>query len=75
MQNEVLVLHVRVFVDVVHALRVERGSAALDAVNLVALGKKKLRQVRAVLARDAGDEGFLNQGSRVRAEWYSQIMA
>ena len=55
-QNEVLVLHMRVFVDVVHALRVEGRGAALDAMHFVALGQQELSEVRAVLAGDAGNQ-------------------
>jgi hypothetical protein len=59
-QDEALVLHMRVFVDVVHALGVEQRRPPLDAVNLVALVEQELGQVAAVLAGDAGDEGFFH---------------
>ena len=42
--------------------RVEERGAALDAVDLVALGQQKLRQVGAVLAGDAGDDRALGHG-------------
>ncbi len=60
MQNEVLVLHVWVLVDVVDTLGIEQGSATLDAVHLVAFFKEKLGEVGTVLAGDAGDQRFLS---------------
>ena len=48
---------VRILVQMIDAVGVERGGAALDAVNLVALVEQQLRQVGAVLAGDAGDQG------------------
>ena len=58
-QFEIGIIYVRVLVDVIHPLRVERAGAALDAVHDVAFFQQKFGQVRAVLARDAGDErGF-----------------
>jgi len=45
-----------VLVEVVDALGVEQGRAALDPVNHVTLGEEKLRQVGAVLSGDTGDE-------------------
>jgi hypothetical protein len=47
---------VRVLVEVVDAVRVERRRAADDPVDLVALREQQLGEVRAVLARDAGEE-------------------
>ncbi|MCY1302789.1 hypothetical protein D9M70_524700 [compost metagenome] len=58
MQDEVLVVDVRILIDVVHALSVERGGAALDAVDFVALFQQEFCEVGAVLAGDAGDQGF-----------------
>ena len=43
----------------IDAVGVERRCAALDAVDLVALLEQKLGQIRAVLARDAGDQRLL----------------
>ncbi|MCY1303930.1 hypothetical protein D9M68_908580 [compost metagenome] len=37
MQNEVSIVNVRVLVDVIHALSIEGGSTALDAVDFIAL--------------------------------------
>jgi hypothetical protein len=47
---------VRVLVDVVDPLGVERGGAAHHPVHGVALVQQQLGEVRAVLAGDAGDE-------------------
>lgn len=60
MQDEALVFDVRVFVDVVYALSVERRRTALDAVHLVTLAEQKLGEVAAVVAGDAGDECFFD---------------
>ena len=57
MQFEIGVFDVRILVDVVHPLGVERAGPALNAVNDVALFQQKLGKVRAVLAGDAGDKG------------------
>ena len=50
-------------VQVVDALGVERRGAALDAVDLVALGEQELGEVGPVLAV-AGDEGFFHGEGR-----------
>ena len=52
-QNEAAIGFVRVLVEMVDAIGVEKGSAALDAMNLVALSQQKLCQIGAVLAGDA----------------------
>jgi hypothetical protein len=62
-QEELRAVLMRVLVEVVDARRVERGRAADEAVDLVALAEQQLREVRAVLPRDAGDEGLLDHGS------------
>ena len=49
-QDEAPVRDVRVLVQVVDAVGVEKRSAALDAVDFVALGEQELGQVGAVLA-------------------------
>ncbi len=60
MLDEALVFDVRVFVDVVYALSVERRRTALDAVDFVALVEQKLSDVNAILVGDAGDECFFD---------------
>jgi hypothetical protein len=54
---------VRVLVDVIDAFGVEGRGPALDAVHGVALFQQEFRQVGAVLAGDAGNQGgFLGHG-------------
>ncbi|MCY1276833.1 hypothetical protein D9M70_255030 [compost metagenome] len=60
MQDEVLIVDVRVLVDMVNTLGIEGGGAALDAVDFVALFQQKFCEVGAVLACDAGDKGFFH---------------
>jgi hypothetical protein len=55
-EEEAAALLVRVLIEVVDAVRVEEGGAALDAVDLVPLLQQELRQVGSVLPRDAGDQ-------------------
>ncbi len=57
-QLEAGIVNVRVLVDVVYPLGVERAGAALDAVNGVAFFEQEFSQVGAVLACDACDEGY-----------------
>ena len=67
MQLEAGVVHMRVLVDVVNALRVERAGPALDAVDRVAFFQQEFGKIRAVLAGDAGDEsGFGLSGHDAR---------
>ena len=54
-QLEPHVVLVRVAIQVVNAIRIEERRTALDAVHFIALLKQEFRQVRAVLAGDAGD--------------------
>jgi hypothetical protein len=49
---------VRVAVKVLDPLGIERAGAPHDPVHLVPLLLEQVRQVRAVLAGDAGDEGL-----------------
>src|SRR5206468_9483625 len=53
------VLNVRVLVDVVDATGVEGAGTADDAVDVVVFAQQKLGKVGAILARNAGDQGFL----------------
>jgi len=64
-QGEAGVVNVRVLVDVVNPLGVERAGAALDAVHDVAFFKQEFGEIRAVLAGDAGDEGGFGMGHGV----------
>ncbi len=58
-QDEAAAGLVRVLVEVVDAVGVEERGAALDAVDFVALAQQEFGKIGAVLAGDAGDEGFL----------------
>ena len=64
-QDEVAVVDVRILVQVIDAIRVEGRGAALDAVDFVAFLQQEFRQIGAVLARDAGDEGYFFVGHRM----------
>jgi hypothetical protein len=54
-QDEVSVFEMGVFIEMVDAVCVEERAAPFDAMNLIALAKKKLRQVGPVLPGYAGD--------------------
>ena len=60
-QLQTHIVFVRILVEVVNAICVELRRTALDAVDFVALLKQEFGQVRAVLARDAGDECFFGR--------------
>jgi hypothetical protein len=55
--EEFRVVFVPVGDQVIHTLGIEAAGAALDAMDFVPLAEEQLSQVRAVLARDAGNEG------------------
>ncbi len=65
MEDEIPGFAVRILIDMVDAAGVQRRRTALDAMDRVALGKKKLRQVRAILTGNAGDECRLHGARRV----------
>jgi hypothetical protein len=44
----------RIFIDVINTLRIERTHAPLDSVDLVSLQKKEFRKIRTVLSGYAG---------------------
>jgi hypothetical protein len=54
-QDEVPVFEMGVFIEMVDAVCVEERAAPFDAMDLIALAKKKLRQVGTVLPGYAGD--------------------
>ena len=56
MQDEIAVADVRILIQVIDAIGIERRRAALDAVDDVALVEQKLRQIGAILAGDSGDK-------------------
>src|SRR5258708_39045559 len=56
-----------VTVEIVDAVGIQRGGSSLDAVHGVALAQEEIRQIGAILAGDAGDEGhFLRLLRHVR---------
>ena len=59
MQNEVTVVDMRVLIDMVYALSIERGGAAFNAVNFITLFQQKFCEVGAILACDAGNKSAL----------------
>lgn len=61
-QLQACVIYMRVLVDVINALGVERAGAAFDAVHLIAFFKQQFGQVGAILAGDASDECNFGSG-------------
>ena len=57
MHDETPVLHMRVFVKMIHALSIEEGSTTLDPVNRISLLDQEVREVSSILASNAGDQG------------------
>jgi hypothetical protein len=49
---------VRILIKMVDAVSVEKGTAPLDAVNLIAFVEKKLRQIGSVLPGYTGDQSY-----------------
>ena len=60
MQHKIAVVDVRILVNVVHPLGVERRGSALDAVHFVTFFQQQFREVGTVLAGDACDECFFH---------------
>ena len=58
-EDQAAVGFVRVLVEVIDTVG-EQAGTALDAVHLVAFVQEEFGQVGAVLAGDAGDEGFIH---------------
>ena len=69
MQDELAVGLVRILIEVIDAVGVEERRAALDAVDLVAFVEQELGEVGAVLARDAGDQGYFAGGGHGGCSW------
>ena len=55
MEHQPRITFVRVLIQVIDPAGVEAARAPLDAMHLIPLLKQQLRQVAAVLPRDAGD--------------------
>gem|GEM_PF-6665067 len=51
----------RIAIKMVDAARIESRSAANDAMHFVTFVEQQLGEIRTVLARDAGDEGFFHE--------------
>jgi hypothetical protein len=47
---------VGILIEVIYTRRIERRRPALHAMDFIAFGEQQFGEVRAVLARDAGDE-------------------
>ena len=56
-EHQARIAYMGILVEVVNPAGVEAAGTPLDPMNLVALLKQQLRQVAAVLPRDAGNEG------------------
>lgn len=55
MQKKTATLLVRVLVEVINAIRIEKRTAAFDTMHLVAFAEEEFGQIGAVLPGDAGD--------------------
>jgi len=56
-QDEAPALLMRIAVQMVDAIRIERRGAAFDAVHRVTLFEQQLGQIGTVLSGDTGDQG------------------
>ena len=63
MQEEVRLSEMRVFIEMIDALGIERRRAALDAVYDVSLGQQEFRKIGPVLTGDADDQCNLSESS------------
>src|ERR1700722_13397698 len=63
MQLETDVFLVRILVQVIDSIGIERGCAALDAMNEVPLVEQEFGEIRAILSRNARDQRSLLQVS------------
>src|SRR6266850_4804020 len=75
MQDEPATAHVRVLIEVVDTIRIEKRGPALYAVNDVALLEQKFGQIGAVLARDARYESDLWLGHCETAQCESCLLS
>ncbi len=55
-QEEVAVPIMWVLVEMIDAVGIEQGAAALDPVDLIALGEQQLGKIGSILSGDAGDQ-------------------
>ncbi len=63
MQDEVLVLNVRVLVQVVDAVGIEERGSALDAVYPILFTRQKLCKIKTALVSDACNQGAFHIGN------------
>lgn len=54
-QDQLLIIGMRILVDMVDTLGVERRRTTLNAVNLIAFGQEKLSQIGSILSGNAGN--------------------
>lgn len=59
-QQEPCIFLVRILINVIDALRVERTGASNHSMHLISMGQEQLRQVGAVLPRDACNQRTLH---------------
>jgi hypothetical protein len=55
MKKEAAALIMRVLVEMIDPIRVEKGRAAFDSMDFVSLGEKQLGKIGSILPRDSGD--------------------
>ena len=67
-------IDMRILVEVVDPRCVERTGAPDDAVDFVAFGEQKVRQIRSVLASDACNESFFHRDESA-VFWISRRLA
>ena len=67
-EDEPLVVYVRVLIKMIYTLGIERGGAALDAVDFVAFIQQKFSQIRAILPRNASNYGLLHRNISYKNE-------
>ena len=54
-------MHMRVLIQVVDAIRVERARAADDAMDLVTFSEQEIGEIGSILPCDAGDQCFVHE--------------
>ncbi len=57
-EDEVPMGDMRILIEVIDAIGIEQGGAALDAVNLITFAQQQLREEGAILAGYTGDQCY-----------------
>ncbi len=57
-KDKLTFLDVRILIKMIDAIGIEQGGATLDAVDDIPLMQQEFREIRAVLAGDAGNESY-----------------